>query len=202
MRILSSAVIVAVGLTVGCGSRDDNVQTPPAQAPAPAAQAPAGGGAQAGGAAQAGRGGAAGGAQAGAQAAGRAGGAAQAGGRVTIEQHEAAMKQIAQAIGATMKSVKAADLATAATNANTLATQFALVEQFWTQRAKPDAAKLAQTARQGAMEAEAAAKAGDQMKAQMAAGNVQGTCKQCHGMYREGDQATGFRIAASAGITN
>jgi cytochrome c556 len=206
MRILSGAVIVAVGLTMGCGNRDDNVQTPPAQAPAaqapPPAAAPAAppagraGGAAAGGAQAGGRAGGA--AAGGAQAAGRAGGA---GGNVTIEQHEAAMKQIAQANGGLQKLVKANDLMGAATQAETLATQFTTVEQFWSQRNKPDAVKLAQTARQGAMDAAAAAKAGDQMKAQMAAGNVGGACKQCHGTYREGDAQTGFRIAASAGIT-
>jgi cytochrome c556 len=194
MRILSGAVIVAVGLTMGCGNRDDNVQTPPAQAPtaqAPAPAAPPAG--QAGGRA----GGAAAG---GAQAAGRAGGAG-GGATVSIEQHEAAMKQIAQANGALQKLIKANDLMGATAQAQTLETQFTLVEQFWSQRKKPDAAMLAQTARQGAMDTAAAAKAGDQMKAQMAAGNIGGTCKQCHGTYREGDAQTGFRIAASAGIT-
>ena len=111
------------------------------------------------------------------------------------------MKQIAQANGALGKLVKANDLMAATVQAETLATQFALVEQFWTQRNKPDAVKLAQTARMGATDAAAAAKAGDQMKAQLSAGNIGGTCKQCHGTYREGDATTGFRIAASAGIT-
>jgi cytochrome c556 len=189
MRILLGAVVVALGLGIGCGSRDDSVQTPPAQAPTAQAPAPAPAAPPA------------------APAAGRAGGAAQAagGGRgganVTIEQHEAAMKQIAQANGALQKTVKANDLMAAATQAQTLATQFTLVEQFWTQRAKADAVKLAQTARQGAMDAAAAAKAGDQMKTQMAAGVTGGTCKQCHSVYREGDAQTGYRIAASAGIT-
>ena len=190
MRILSSAVILAVALTAGCGNRDDDVQTP-------AAQAPAAGGAQAGAPAA--------GAPAAGAPAGRAGGAAQAGAaggaQVTIEQHEAAMKQIAQANGALQKAIKSNTLMDAATQAQTLATQFQTVERFWTQRNKPDAVKLAQTARQGAMDAAAAASAGDQMKAQMAAGNLGGTCKQCHGTYREGDAQTGFRIAASAGIT-
>jgi cytochrome c556 len=191
MRILSSAVILAVALTAGCGSRDDDVQTPTAQAPAAG-----GAGAQAGA-------GAAGGAQA--AGAGRAGGAAQAGAaagaQVTIAQHEAAMKQMAQANGALQKAIKSNTLADAATQAETVAAQFAIIERFWTQRNKPDAVKLAQTARQGAMDAAAAAKAGDQMKAQMAAGNLGGTCKQCHGTYREGDATAGYRIAASAGIT-
>ena len=119
---------------------------------------------------------------------------------VTVEQHEAAMKQIAQANGALGKAIKSNTLADAATQAETLATQFALVERFWAQHKKDDAVKLAQTARQGATDTAAAAKAGDQMKAQMAAGNIGGTCKQCHGTYREGNPQEGFRIAASAGI--
>ena len=121
--------------------------------------------------------------------------------RVTIEQHEAAMKQIAQANGALQKLIKANDLTAAAAQAETLTTQFTLVERFWTQHKKEDAVKLAQTGRQGASDAAAAAKAGDQMKAQMAAGNIGGTCKQCHGTYREGDPQTGFKIKADAGIT-
>lgn len=182
MRIFSGAVFVFAGaLAVGCGSRDDNVQTPPAQAPtaqapAPAPAAPAPAPAPAGG----GRGAAAG---------------------VSIEQHEAAMKQIAQANGALQKTLKAADMAAATTQAETLAAQFAIVESFWTQRAKADAVTLAQTGRQGAADTLAAIKAGDAAKAQMAAGNIGGTCKQCHGTYREGDAQTGYRIAASAGIT-
>lgn len=187
MKILSGVVMVSVALAAGCGSRDDTVQTPSGQAPTAQAPAPAGG-AQAGG-----------GAAGGAQAAGRGGGAA--GATVTIEQHEAAMKQIAQANGALQKAIKSNELAGAATQAQALAGHFATVEQFWSQRNKADAVKLAQTARQGATDAAAAAKAGDQMKAQTAAASAGATCKQCHSVYREGDAQTGFRIAASAGIT-
>jgi cytochrome c556 len=74
------------------------------------------------------------------------------------------------------------------------------VERFWTQHKKDDAMKLAATARQGASDVVAATGAGDQMKAQMAAGNLGGTCKQCHGTYREGTPQEGFRIKADAGI--
>ena len=126
--------------------------------------------------------------------------AAQGGPPVTVEQLEMAMKQIQQSNGAMQKAAKSGDLMAAGTEAKTLVTQFTLVERFWTQHKKDDAVKLAQTGRQGAMEAAAAAKAGDQMKAQMAAGNIGGTCKQCHGTYREGDPQTGFRIKADAGI--
>jgi cytochrome c556 len=117
---------------------------------------------------------------------------------VTVEQNEAAMKQIQQSMGATGKAIKSNDLMAAVASAETLVTQFTLVERFWTQHKKDDAVKLAAQGRQGAMDVVAAAKAGDQMKAQMAAGNIQATCKQCHGLYREGDQATGFRVKADA----
>lgn len=184
MRIWSGAVILALGLGVGCANRDDSAAAPPA------------GGAPAGGAAQtapAGGGQAAGGAAAGA----RAGGAgAQAAARVTVEQHEAAMKGIAQANGALQKNLKGNMLMDAAKDAQQLATLFGEVERFWTQNNKPDAVKLAQTARTGATEVAGAAAAGDQAKALAAAGNIGGTCKQCHGVYREGDAQTGFRIKA------
>jgi cytochrome c556 len=129
-----------------------------------------------------------------------AGVAAQAPASVSVEQHEAAMKQIAQSNGAMQKLIKANDLAAAGKEAQTLVTQFTLVERFWTQHKKDDAVKLASTARQGASDVVAATSAGDQMKAQMAAGNIGGTCKQCHGTYREGNPQEGFRIKADAGI--
>jgi hypothetical protein len=118
---------------------------------------------------------------------------------VTVEQLETAMKQIAQSNGAMQKLIKANDLMAAGKEAQTLVTQFTLVERFWTQHKKDDAVKLAMTARQGATDVAAATGAGDQMKAQMAAGNIGGTCKQCHGLYREGSpQEGGFRIKADA----
>jgi hypothetical protein len=194
MRILSSAVILAVFFVVGCGEKSKTATTkPPAPAPAaatakPPAPAPAAApaGARAGGAPAA--------------AAGRQGGRGGAA-PVTIEQHSAAMKQIQQAIGAANKALKGGDTATTTTNVETLATQFATIETFYTQRMKPDAVKLAQTARAGAADTLAALKAGDAMKAQMTLANTQGTCKQCHGMYRESDGGTGFRFNAASGIT-
>ena len=121
---------------------------------------------------------------------------------MTIEQHSAAMKQIQQAIGAANKSLKGGDTATATTNVETLATQFATIETFYTQRMKPDAVKLAQTARAGAADTLAALKAGDAMKAQMSLATTQGTCGQCHKMYREGDGKTApYAFNAASGIT-
>jgi cytochrome c556 len=178
-------MMLAVCLTVaGCSSRDDTPSTPASQPQAGGAApaAPAGGAAQAGGGAQAGA---------------RAGGAgAQAGAKVSAEQLEAAMKSIAQANGALQKAVKGNMLAEAATSAKQLESSFATVEQFFQQNKATDAVTLAQTARNGARDAAAAASANDQMKAATAAAAVGGTCKQCHSVYREGDQATGFRIKA------
>jgi cytochrome c556 len=94
--------------------------------------------------------------------------------------------------------LKAGDVMAATTAGKTLATQFTLVENFWTQRNKPDAVKIAQGARQGAMTIASATTIDAVKGAQPAVG---GACKMCHSVYREGDAQTGYRIAASAGIT-
>ena len=120
---------------------------------------------------------------------------------VTVEQHAATMKGIAQAAGGAAKALKGGDAAGAVASLETLATSFATIETFYTQRMKPDAVKLAQTARTGVTGALAAAKAGDAMKAQLELANAQGTCKQCHGMYREGGGAEPYRFNAASGIT-
>jgi cytochrome c556 len=111
------------------------------------------------------------------------------------------MKQIAASNASLGKLIKSNDLMGAATEAQNLATLFATVERFYTQRNKPDAVKIAQTARTGAGDVAAAAKAGDQMKAQTAAGAVAPTCKTCHSMYREGGGTEPYRFNAASGIT-
>jgi cytochrome c553 len=81
-------------------------------------------------------------------------------------------------------------------------TAFTTIETFYTQRNKPDAVKLAQTAKTGAQDAAAALKAGDTMKAQMSLATTQATCAQCHKMYREGDgKAVPYSFNAASGIT-
>lgn len=121
---------------------------------------------------------------------------------VTVEQHAATMKMIQQNAGAANKALKGGDAAAALPAAEALVTAFTTIETFYTQRNKPDAIKLAQTAKTGAQDVVAALKAGDTMKAQMALGNAQATCKQCHGMYREQDEATkAYRFNAASGIT-
>jgi hypothetical protein len=107
---------------------------------------------------------------------------------------QAAMKTIGGRYGAMLKKLKENDGAGAAADGKELATQFGTVERFWTQHNKPDAVKLAQEARTNASSAAGAAAANDIPKATAAAQNMGGACKQCHGMYREGDATTGFRI--------
>jgi hypothetical protein len=126
---------------------------------------------------------------------------AQGGKPVTVEQHAATMKMIQQNMGAANKALKGGDAAAATPAAEALVAAFTTIETFYTERKKPDAIKLAQTAKTGAQDVVAALKAGDTMKAQMSLGNTQGTCKQCHGMYREGDAQTGFKFNAASGIT-
>ena len=126
---------------------------------------------------------------------------AQGGKPVTVEQHAATMKIVQQNMGAANKALKGGDAAAAAPAAAALVEAFTTIEMFYTQRNKPDAIKLAQTAKTGAQDVVAALKAGDTMKAQMSLGNTQGTCKQCHGMYREGDAQTGYKFNAASGIT-
>jgi hypothetical protein len=190
MRILSSAVILALMLGAGCAKK--TASTPPATTPAPApAPAPARAATPPPAAAPAGR-------AAGAPAAAPAGRQGGAGAQVTIAAHEAAMKQIQTANGALTAALKMMDLPGVQTNAKILATQFTLVENFWTQHAKPDAVKIAQGARQAAVTMSTAA---DIAAAQAAQPGVGTACKQCHSVYREPDGAGGQRIVASAGIT-
>ena len=115
---------------------------------------------------------------------------------MTPEQLDAAMKTVSATNGALRMKLMGNDLPGAAKDAQTLATTFAEVERFFAQAAKPDAVMLAQQARMGASETAAAATAGDAMKANAARSNMTATCKQCHGVYREGDAQTGYRLKA------
>ena len=128
---------------------------------------------------------------------------AQRGGApVTVEQHAMTMKTIQQNMGAAFKAIKGGDAASATPAAEALVAAFTTIETFYTQRNKPDAVKVAQGAKTGAMDAVAALKAGDTMKAQAAIGGVQGACKQCHSTMREGDgKDTPYKFNAASGIT-
>jgi len=187
MRTVLGAIALASVLGAGCANKTTTTTTSGGNAPAPAA---AGGGAQAGGGATAGG-------RAGGAAAPQGGGAGQqAAARMTPDQLDAAMKTVSATNTALGMKLMSGDLPGAAKDAQTRATTFADVERFWSQANKPDAVKLAQQARMGASETAAAATAGDAMKATAARSNMTATCKQCHGVYREGDAQTGYRIKA------
>ena len=120
----------------------------------------------------------------------------QAAARMTPEQLDAAMKIINTTNATLGMKLTSNDLPGAAKDAQTLASTFADVERFWAQANKADAVKLAQQARMAASESAAAATTGDGMKAAAARSNMTATCKQCHGVYREGDAQNGYRIKA------
>jgi len=184
MRYVSALLSVALLIGAGCANKSTTSQTTGgATTPAPAAAAGSGtatSGARAGGAAPAAQGGA----------------GAQAAARMTPEQLDAAMKTVSSTNGALGMKLMSNDLPGAAKDAQTLASTFADVERFFAQANKQDAVMFAQQARMGASETAAAATAGDAMKAAAARGNMTATCKQCHGVYREGDAQTGYRIKA------
>ena len=117
---------------------------------------------------------------------------------LTAADYPAKMKEVAMNNGALQKALKGGAAADAVAPAKALAALFADVEKFWAAQKKDDAVKLAATARMGFADAAAAAAKGDAMAAQMAAGNALGTCKQCHGLYREGDAQAGFKFKAGA----
>ena len=126
----------------------------------------------------------------------RGGATAQSAPRLTADDYRGFMKTVGTTYPSMRMHLMGGMTAEAAKEAQTLATTFASVERFWIQNDKADAVKFAQEARKYATEAAGAATAGDAAKASMAAGNMQGMCKQCHGMYREMDPANpkGFRI--------
>ena len=111
------------------------------------------------------------------------------------------MKAAAQANGELQKALKAGVVADAVAPAKAASAAFADIEKFWAAQKKDDAVKLAASARTGFADAAAAAAKGDLMAAQMAAGNATANCKQCHGLYREGDATAGYKIKAAPSIS-
>ena len=122
------------------------------------------------------------------------GGGAATQAKMTEADYDALMKKVGPTNGGMRKAIMSNQLADAGKNAQQLAMLFGDVERFWTQYKVMDAAKIAAEAQRNAKETAAAAASGDQAKTQMAADNLLGQCKQCHGMYRMGSQEAGFMI--------
>ncbi len=93
------------------------------------------------------------------------------------------MKGVPPQVNAIRAAIMAKDNAAVATEANKLAATFQQVADFWAKRQKDDAVKLAQATRDAVKEIAAATDADTQNAAVMKA---QGTCGNCHRVYREG----------------
>ena len=115
---------------------------------------------------------------------------------LTSADYPAKMKAVAQTNQALQMKLKNNQVAEAVADAKALAAHFVDIERFWKANNKADAVTWSQNAQQGFNDAATAAAAGDGMKALMAAGNALANCKQCHGMYREGNPQEGYKFKA------
>ena len=113
---------------------------------------------------------------------------------LTAADFEQLMQKIGPTYQSLQKSLKENAAEPAAKEAQQLGDLFGGAEKFWTQHNRADAIKFSQQARTYATEAAGAAAAGDVAKATTIASNMGGTCKQCHGAYRESDGQGGYRI--------
>jgi hypothetical protein len=116
---------------------------------------------------------------------------AQAGATPTVEQFPALMKTISSTQQSLRAKMKENNLADAAKDAQIIATTFGDVEKFFASRNKADAVKWSQDGRTAATAVAGALTAGDAMKAQTELGTMAGSCKGCHGAYREGGPPAG-----------
>jgi cytochrome c556 len=137
-----------------------------------------------------------------------------AGARMTEQDYDAIMKKVGPAYALMRKKLEKGDVAGAATEPQQLAELFGEAEKFWAQYKKQDAVKWSQMARayateiadaltaaEGFLRLDPRVQGGVQLRLRRArtrATDMDGTCKQCHGTYREGDQAKGFRIKPGA----
>jgi len=114
----------------------------------------------------------------------------------TVEEYAKLMKSNAQANGAMNKAIASGAFADARTQLVTLRQNFMTLMTFWTERKNEPTIAIVKDgqAKIAALDKLLAAPAPDQMMAQAAAKELQGTCGACHKMNREGDAQTGFRF--------
>ena len=138
----------------------------------------------------------------------------QAAAKMTEQDYEAIMKKVGPTYASMRKNLNAGEVANTAKDAPQLAELFGQAEKFWAQYNRQDAVKWARAARtyateiasamasvEGFLRLEPRVQQGIQIRlnrANTAATNMGAMCKQCHGTYREGDEATGFRIKPGA----
>ena len=138
----------------------------------------------------------------------------QAAAKMTAQDYQAIMKKVGPTYASMRKNLNAGEVANTAYEAKQLAELFGQAEKFWALYKKQDAVKWAQTARtyateiandmaavEGRLRLDPRVQQGIQLRlknALTAGTNMGAMCKQCHGTYREGDEATGFRIKPGA----
>ena len=138
----------------------------------------------------------------------------QAAAKKAEQDYDAIMKEVGPAFASMRKKLDSGELTNAAKEPQRLAELFGEAEKFWAQYNRQDAVKWSQTARTYATETAENVTAAEGFlrmdpriqspiqvrlrRARTAATNMGATCKQCHGAYREGTEATGFRIKPGA----
>ena len=120
-----------------------------------------------------------------------AAGAQAAGPAITVEQFPALMKTIGSTQATLRMKMMNNALPDAAKDAQAIAATFGDVEKFFTSKNKSDAVMWAQQGKAAATAVATALSAGDAMKATTELGTMAASCKQCHGVYRDGGPQTG-----------
>jgi hypothetical protein len=123
---------------------------------------------------------------------------AQAAAKLTVQEYDAFEKKIGTGFSGLQMQLAARDGQNASKEAAQMAVVFGDVEQFWAQNHKPDAVKWAQQSAMFASQIAGAVTAGDFTKAKQAQANLERTCNQCHGAYRQTDAAGGFAVKGVA----
>ena len=138
----------------------------------------------------------------------------QAPAKMTEQDYEAIMKKVGPTYVSMRKNLEGGEVTVAAKEAQQLAELFGEAEKFWAQYNTRDAVNWAQRARTHATEISSAVAAAEAFarldrrvqtpvqlrlrRARTAATNMGAMCTQCHGTYREGNEATGFHIKPGA----
>ena len=106
-----------------------------------------------------------------------------------VAKYQASMKAAAGAVNAARTAVTAKDSAAIKENAGKAADAFGDLAKFWSGKHKDDAQKFAETARD-ASKALAAASTPEEQNAALQ--SIQGTCRGCHTIYRDGTNIKGL----------
>ena len=116
----------------------------------------------------------------------------------TVEEYAALMKSNAQSFPAANKAIASGAYADAKTWLATGRGNFMALHVFWAEKKQDDAVGIVKDGltKIDALDKLLSAGTVDQMAAQAAAKEVQGSCGACHKQYREGDKQTGFKFKA------